>query len=195
MRRLLITLLAATALTAASVAAQDPPTESGPRQPAEQPADQPAEQPKVEMNELEKKFEQTMSGATLVGRFTVTGQGDADKPPAEERYVISKVTKMGGDRWMFVARIGEAKLPVPLPLPVKWAGDTPVISVTKAKVPGMGTYTARVLVYDDHYAGTWDAGDHGGHLWGRIEREGEKKEAGAKEQADAKAPAPADKAK
>ncbi len=34
----------------------------------------------------------------------------------------------------------------------------------------MGTYTARVMIYADHYAGTWDAGDHGGHMWGRIER-------------------------
>lgn len=158
---------------------QDPPADQPPEQPAEAPA-------QVEMNDLEKKFEKTMSGATLVGRFTVEGQAEGDKPPAEERYVISKVTKIGEDRWMFIARIGEAKLPVPLPLPVKWAGDTPVISVTKVSVPGMGTYTARVLIYDDHYAGTWDAGDHGGHLWGRIEREGDKKN----DKADPKAPAP-----
>ena len=144
----------------------------------------------VKMNELEKKFEKTMSGATLVGRFTITGQGADDKPPAEERYVISKVTKIGEDRWMFVARIGDAKVPVPLPLPVKWAGDTPVISVTKVSVPGMGTYTARVLVYDDHYAGTWDAGDHGGHLWGRIERAGAA-EAGGQKKQDPKSSAPA----
>jgi hypothetical protein len=55
-------------------------------------------------------------------------------------------------------------------VPVKWAGDTPVISVTNFKVPTMGTYTARVMIYADHYAGTWDAGDHGGHMWGRVER-------------------------
>ncbi len=182
MRPLLTLFVVATALTAARVGAEDPPA----GQPPEAPAEQPAERPAVGMNELEKKFERTMSGATLVGRFTVEGQGDADKPPAEERYVISKVTKIGEDRWMFVARIGEAKVPVPLPLPVKWAGDTPVISLTKVKVPGMGMYTARVLVYDDHYAGTWDAGDHGGHLWGRIERAGEKKH----EKPDPKAPAP-----
>ena len=167
MRQLSTVLLVAAALIATPVAAEDPP--------AQEPPAQPAEEPKVEMNDLEKKFERTMSGATLVGRFTVEGQGDPNKPPAEERYVISKVTKIGQDRWMFVARIGEAKVPVPLPLPVKWAGDTPVISVTKLKVPGMGTYSARVLIYDGHYAGTWDAGDHGGHMWGRIEREGEKK--------------------
>ena len=182
MRQLIALLAVAVALASTIATAAEDPQQPPP----------PEDAPKVEMNELEKKFEKTMSGATMVGRFTVEGQ-DADKPPAEERYVISKVTKIGEDRWMFIARIGEAKFPVPLPLPVKWAGDTPVISVTKVKVPGMGTYSARVLVYDDHYAGTWDAGDHGGHLWGRIERGGEaggKKDAGKGEAA----PKPATKA-
>jgi hypothetical protein len=125
--------------------------------------------PKIELNDLEKRFEKAMSGATLIGRFSV--DGNENELPKEEKYVISKVTKIGEDLWLFAAKIGEGKVTIPLPLPVKWAGDTPVISVTKLKVPTMGTYTARVMIYDDHYAGTWDAGDHGGHLWGRLERE------------------------
>ena len=133
-----------------------------PQEPAQEPA------PKIELNELEKKFEKTMTGATLVGRFTTHGKEEA--LPPEDRYEISKVTKIGEDFWLFTARIGKSRLPVPLPVPVKWAGDTPVISVTKLKVPTMGTYTARVMIYADHYAGTWDAGDHGGHMWGKVER-------------------------
>ena len=31
-------------------------------------------------------------------------------------------------------------------------------------------FTSRVLVYRDHYAGFWAGADHGGHLFGRIER-------------------------
>ena len=174
-------LLLALAMTPLSSAADD-------KNPQEQPPPPAGDAAPGEMNELEKKFEKTMSGSALVGRFTILDQGHDNAPPAEERYVITKVTKIGEDRWLFVARIGEAKVPVPLPLPVKWAGDTPVISVTKLKIPGMGTYSARVLIYDDHYAGTWDAGDHGGHLWGKVERAAAKK-------ADAKAPAPDAKAK
>jgi hypothetical protein len=34
----------------------------------------------------------------------------------------------------------------------------------------MGTYTARVMIYRDRYAGTWSGGNHEGQLWGRIER-------------------------
>ena len=132
-------------------------------------AQAPAEPKKpVEMNDLERKFEQAMSGCTMVGRFSTHGQ--EDKHPGEDRYEISKVTKFGEDMWLFTARFGKAKLPLPIPVPVKWAGDTPVISVTKLAIPTMGTFTARVVIYDGHYAGTWDAGDHGGHMWGRIER-------------------------
>jgi hypothetical protein len=71
---------------------------------------------------------------------------------------------------------------------VKWAGDTPVISVTNVAFPGLGTYSARVVVYDGQYAGTWGGKDHGGQMFGKIVREDEKA-------ADAKAPEnkPADK--
>lgn len=132
------------------------------------PSAPPAEEKKIELNDLEMQFEKMLTGATLVGRFT-TGGKENELPP-EDRYEISSVKKIGEDLWLFTARIGKAKLPVPLPVPVKWAGDTPVISVTKMKVPAMGTYTARVMFYGDQYAGTWDAGDHGGVMWGQVER-------------------------
>ena len=61
---------------------------------------------------------------------------------------------------------------IPLTIPVKWAGDTAVISVTDMPVPGMGTYSARVVIYRNSYAGTWHGRDYGGHIWGRIERQG-----------------------
>ena len=139
-----------------------------------QPASGPtATQPALGQAALEKQFEQTMSGAVLVGRFS-----DAARPnaaPKEDRYTIQRVSKIadgGGDRWLFICRIGfgRKELSVPLTIPVKWAGDTPVISVTDMTIPGMGTYTARVMIYADEYAGTWSGGTHRGHLWGRIER-------------------------
>src|SRR5687768_10614731 len=127
---------------------------------------------KVDQAELDRQFEKTMSGAALVGRFTVEGRGDAARQPREERYHINKVTKMSGDYWMFVARVqyGNKDVTVPMMLQVKWAGDTPVITLTDLAIPGLGTYTARVMIFRDHYAGYWSGGDHGGNLWGRIER-------------------------
>ena len=59
---------------------------------------------------------------------------------------------------------------VPLPLTVKWAGDTPVITLTDLAIPGLGHLYRAVLIYRGQYAGTWSAGDHGGELWGHIEK-------------------------
>ncbi|HEX4144356.1 MAG TPA: hypothetical protein VHY91_12680 [Pirellulales bacterium] len=119
--------------------------------------------------DLEQKFAQALSGATLAGHYTVDGRSGA---PSEDRYSISKVTKLEGEVWKFDVRIvyGQHDVTLPLPLTVKWAGDTPVITLTDLAIPGLGTYTARVLIYRGQYAGTWSAGDHGGELWGRVEK-------------------------
>jgi hypothetical protein len=119
--------------------------------------------------ELEQKFAQDLSGATLVGHFTVDERSGS---PSEDRYKIAKVTKLEGDTWRFDAQIiyGNHDVTLPLPLTVKWAGDTPVITLTDLTIPGLGTYTARVLFYRGQYAGTWSASDHGGEMWGRIEK-------------------------
>lgn len=124
----------------------------------------------------ERKFEESMRNVSMVGFFTASDQ-PAGKL-SEDRYVIDKVVKAEGDIWTFHARIqyGKHDTPVRLPVPVKWAGDTPVISVTKMAIPLMGTFNARVLIYDGHYAGTWDGAGHGGQMFGRIEKnkDGEK---------------------
>jgi len=116
------------------------------------------------------QLEKALSGAALVGHSTTTG-GEEMKP-APERYELKSVKHVGGDQWLFTARIayGEHDVTLPLTLPVKWAGDTPVITVDKMGIPGLGTYTARVMIYEAHYAGFWSGGDHGGHLFGVIEK-------------------------
>ena len=119
--------------------------------------------------ELEQKFSEKLSGATLVGQFTVSDINDG-KPLAQDKYQLGKVHKLPNGLWSLEARIqyGEHDVKLPLALPVKWAGDTPVISVTKVAFPGLGTYSARVLFYDDSYAGTWSGSTHGGEMWGKI---------------------------
>jgi hypothetical protein len=131
----------------------------------------PATQPSADADQaaLEEQFVKTMTNAEMVGRFTMEGN---DKPPAEEHYTISSVKKLHGDLWVIAARIqfGTKDVTVPLILPVKWAGDTPIIEVTDMGIPGIGKYTARVLIYDDHYAGTWSGSPtHRGSLFGKIE--------------------------
>jgi hypothetical protein len=122
--------------------------------------------------QLEKKFQETLTAATLTGHFT-----DQNKPqgalPKEEKYTIESVTKLQDDYWLFKSRIqyGEHDVTLPLPLRVVWAGDTPVITLDKVPVPGFGTFTCRVMIYDDKYAGMWEGANHGGLLFGKITRE------------------------
>lgn len=125
--------------------------------------------PEPNQAELDAQFERTMSGVTLVGRFTIDERDDDEPKP--ERYRIESVTKLAGDTWLFrttVAYGGREPVTVPLPLQVKWAGDTPVITLTKLNLPLLGTYSARVVIYEGRYAGTWSGADHGGALFGRV---------------------------
>ena len=128
-----------------------------------------------EQAKLYSELEASLSGSALAGHFTVTGKEASDPKP--ERYELKSVKHVGDGNWMFVARIkyGDHDVTLPITLPIKWAGDTPVITVDKMGFPGLGTYTARVMIYEDHYAGFWsgagDRGDnHGGHLYGVVER-------------------------
>ena len=118
---------------------------------------------------LEEDFRKSMSEVTLLGHFTL----GEDTNLREEKYTIKKISKIAGGLWLFQVRIqyGSHDVTVPLPLNVKWAGDTPIITLTDLSIPGLGTYTARVIIYRDQYAGTWSAGKVKGQLFGRIVRE------------------------
>ena len=109
--------------------------------------------PDAEQAARERQFEQDLSGATLVGHFSF-GSG---AKLTEEKYNIEKVSKLKDGLWLFRARIqyGSRDVTVPMPLPVVWAGDTPMITLTDLTIPGVGTYTARVMIYRGHYAGYW----------------------------------------
>jgi hypothetical protein len=68
-------------------------------------------------------------------------------------------------------------------LDVKWAGTTAVITLDDLTIPGLGTFSSRVVIDDGKYAGTWRHDKVGGHLFGVVEKLTEQE----KEQA-AKAP-------
>jgi hypothetical protein len=120
--------------------------------------------------ERNRKFTQDMDRVTLVGHSTRLNREGLFGP---ERYHIDGVTHVSGDTWLFRTRFehGGRELPVPIPLKVQWAGDTPVITLTDLSIPGVGTYTARVVLYRDQYAGTWSGQKVGGQLFGKIERQ------------------------
>jgi hypothetical protein len=118
--------------------------------------------------ERNRAFAESMAGVTLAGQSTRLGRDGVFGP---ERYHIQGVTHVSGDMWLLRARwdYHGTEITVPIPLAIQWAGDTPVITLTDLAIPGVGTYTARVVLYRGQYAGTWSGKDGGGQLFGKIE--------------------------
>jgi hypothetical protein len=127
------------------------------------------------LTDLERQFTAQMKDAALVGQFTIDGREDRTGRP--ERYDISSVQKVGDDRWQFNARMryGGVDVTLPVTVPMRWVGDTPMIALTDLTIPTLGTVSAHVLFNGDRYAGTWQHGKFGGHMFGRIEKESAQK--------------------
>lgn len=122
--------------------------------------------PPVSLNDAEKKFQQDMTNVTMKGFFTV---GD-DPATQEDTYRIERVTKVKDDVWNFEARVmyNGKDFKATIPVPVKWAGETPVLTLTNYFIKGHGIFSARILVFQGMYAGTWGAQSHGGKMFGKI---------------------------
>jgi len=122
------------------------------------------------LNESERQFAERMRDVSLVGSFTMTGR--EDRTPRADRYDIASVEKVGTDLWRFNANMDCCGVSgaIPVVVPMRWIGDTPVIMMTDTSLPGLGTFTVRLFFYGDRYAGTWQHGERGGHMSGRIEK-------------------------
>ena len=127
------------------------------------------EAPVESLTDLERDFAARMENVVLTGHFTIEGEERRDGVP--ERYEIARATKLDGNLWRFEARVkyGNVDATLPMVLPVEWAGDTPMVSITDFTIPGLGDeFGARVVFYDERYAGTWDHGPYGGMMYGTI---------------------------
>lgn len=127
-------------------------------------------QPKPSADELEAKFKALLTNATLTGRWSSVNGGVLG-PEREDKYSIVSATRLEGESWVVSARLeyrGRAFV-LPIPVQVKWAGDTAVLVVDNMGMPGGATtYSARVLFHGQSYVGTWSGGEHGGLLYGLI---------------------------
>ena len=134
---------------------------------------------------LEQQLEKTLTGVVMVGSFTVNVKAKEPLPdpgakpaasPKTERYAISSAKKIKDDLWLIGARMqwGSKDVTMPVPVYIQWAGDTPVITLTDMTIPGLGVFTARVLIYRGQYAGTWQHGEVKGQMFGKLERAEEK---------------------
>jgi len=132
----------------------------------------PAKEAQADADDDEKArfaaFTLALTNVKLIGRFTFSAD---DKEPIRDEYTISSVVKVGAaDLWIVSARIryGTVDLTVPVPVEVKWAGKTPVITLDDVTIPGLGTFSSRVVIDGSLYAGTWHHDAVGGHMFGKI---------------------------
>ena len=135
-----------------------------------------AQEPKSLNKPPIEDFSKYLSGTVLTGVFTVDGK-PLDKLN-EERYEIKSARKLEGydSLWQIVTRIkyGDKDIELPVEINVEWIGKTPVMVMDSVSLPGLGTFSARVVFHDKKYAGTWKHDDVGGHLFGRVDRAQEK---------------------
>ena len=119
--------------------------------------------------ELEAKFAATLTNATMRGRWCGFKDGELG-PEKEDSYNIVSMVKGEGDKWTITARMnyGGQSIDLPIPVVVKWAGDTPVLVLDNVTLGPGRTYSARVMIYEKTYSGWWTAADHGGLLNGLI---------------------------
>ncbi|MCC9643255.1 hypothetical protein LOC71_13300 [Rhodopirellula sp. JC740] len=117
----------------------------------------------------EERLAKYLSGATFTGHFTVDGREDKMLKP--ESYTIRSCEKLDApDMYSMKVAIkyGDTDGEFPMQLKILWSDRTPVITMDSVWIPGLGTFSSRVLIHDGRYAGTWQHDAKGGHLFGKI---------------------------
>lgn len=151
----------------------------------------------AKQKEREAKFKKMMTEVVMLGSWQMTNaeglEGKAPlSPPRSDRYVIKGVSKGLMDNWVITARVQFADRDVELPFNIRvvWAEETPIITMDKTALPMLGTYSARVMIDNGFYAGTWFGAGYGGVMQGQIVKAADEKlvEEKAKQAAKMKLP-------
>ena len=143
---------------------------------------QTAEPQKAAAADPEERFKALLTNAFLRGRWAPLKDGELGEEKTGDKYNIVSVTKGSGENWTVSAKMKyrEQEIVMPIPVQVKFAGDTAIMIVDKLTIPGGGTYSARLLFYERTYSGTWSGGRGGGMLYGVITNEKDDKPSEAK---------------
>ena len=122
---------------------------------------------------LEAAFSAMLKNATLEGTWVPISGGQAGEQKVD-RYRVVRAEKVDGDQWHIVSKIKHQgqEIEYPIPVTMKWAGDTAVLILDEVATGGGKSYSARVLFHNDRYAGSWWGKDQpGGLVSGAISRE------------------------
>lgn len=132
-------------------------------------ADAPTSSAAEQRQAAERELAALLTGSTWTGTFTIDGQPNAKH---DESYAIESAEKQTGSLWLLKSRMkfGDVDATVPVPITIVWADETPMMQLKKVTLPGLGTFSCRILIDGDRYAGTWQHDAVGGHMFGKITR-------------------------
>jgi hypothetical protein len=122
--------------------------------------------------ELENGFTAMLKNADLKGTW-VPVKGDKTESEKGDSYHVVRVNKIKGDRWEVVSKMNHQgrEIEFPMPVIIKWAGDTAVMILDEIPTAGGKKYSARVMFHNDRYAGSWwGTNQPGGLLSGIVIR-------------------------
>ena len=123
----------------------------------------------------EERFKYLFTKATLSGRWAALRGGQLGEERTGDKYSIVGVAKGTGDNWIVQAKMkyGGQDIVMPVPVQMRFVGDTAILEVNNLAIPGGGTYTARLMIFERTYSGTWKDQRGGGMLYGTITNETE----------------------
>src|SRR5262249_49054530 len=131
-----------------------------------------AQKPKATQEELEARFKALLTKAYLSGRWSPIENGKLGPEKQEDKYEIVSAGKVKDDQWVISAkmRYGKNEMTIPVPVQVKWSGETPMIVVNNLNMGPNRNYSARVLFFDGTYSGSWNSSSgYGGVLYGTVD--------------------------
>lgn len=122
---------------------------------------------------LEAALSAMLKDATLEGTWVPVSGAEAGVQKSDT-YRVVRAEKIDGDQWRIVSKINYQgqEIELPIPVTIKWAGDTAVLILDQVATGGGKTYSARVLFHNDRYAGSWWAENQpGGLISGVVTRQ------------------------
>lgn len=162
-----------------SIQAQTPTDGQKDSKPGQSSATDAAKAPSAAEKQLpadpEERFKFLFTKSFLSGRWAPLREGALGEERSGDKYNIVSAVKGEGDNWIISAKMkyGDREFVMPIPVKMKFTGDVAILTVDNLQIPNGGNYTARLLIYDRTYSGTWKGQRGGGMLYGTIMHEPE----------------------
>lgn len=123
----------------------------------------------------EERFKFLFTKSFLSGRWAPLRDGALGEERGGDKYNIVSAVKGEGDTWIISAKMkyGDREFVMPIPVKMQFTGDVAILTVDNLQIPNGGSYTARLLIYERTYSGTWKGQRGGGMLYGTITHEAE----------------------